>query len=93
MTEAKPRKRPTRYGGNDATVFAVEGVPTYYFRLGDVDGTDFSYGEIWHTENDILNRENPRYQQHTAMVTAIVALGIANLDHQLPRQGMFTTDD
>lgn len=93
VTEAKPRKRPTRYGGNDATVFAVEGVPTYYFRLADVDGTDFSYGEIWHTENDILNRENPRYQQHTAMVTAIVALGIANLDHQLPRRGMFTNDD
>lgn len=60
-------------------------------RLADVDGTNFSYGEIWHTENDILNRENPRYQQHAAMVTAIVAYGIANLDHQLSREGMFTS--
>lgn len=90
VTEAQPRKRPTKFGGTDATVFAVEGVPTYEFRLSDVDGTNFSYGEIWHTENDILNRENPRYQQHTAIVTAIVALGIANLDHQLSRDGMFT---
>ncbi len=90
VTEAAPRPRPTKYGGNDGTVFAVEGVPTYYFRLSDVDGTNFNYGEIWHTENDILNRENPRYQQHTAIVTAIVALGIANLDHQLSREGMFT---
>lgn len=91
VTVAEPRKRPTKFGSNDATVFAVEGVPTYYFRLADVDGTNFSYGEIWHTENDILNRENPRYQQHAAMVTAIVAYGIANLDHQLSREGMFTS--
>ena len=93
VTLAEPRKRPTKFGSNDATVFAVEGVPTYYFRLSDVDGTNFNYGEIWHTENDILNRENPRYQQHTAMVTAIVALGIANLDHQLSREGMFIEEE
>lgn len=89
VTEAQPRQRPTKFGGTDATVFAVEGVPTYGFRLNDVDGTNFSYGEIWHTENDILNKEVPDYQKHTAMVTAIVALGIANLDHQLSRDGMF----
>ena len=93
VTVAEPRKRPTQFGGTDATVFAVEGVPTYGFRLSDVDGTNFNYGEIWHTENDILNRENPRYQQHTAIVTAIVALGIANLDHQLSRKGMFTDSE
>ena len=90
VTEAKPRPKPTEFGGTDATVFAVEGVPTYGFQLSDVDGTNFNYGEIWHTENDILNRENPRYQQHTAIVTAIVALGIANLDHQLSREGMYS---
>ncbi len=93
VTEAQPRKRPTSFGGTDATVFAVEGVPTYGFRLSDVDGTNFSYGEIWHTENDILNRENPRYQQHAAIVTAIVALGVANLPHQLSREGMYLPED
>lgn len=90
VTVATPWPKPTKFGGTDATVFAVEGVPTYGFRLGDVDGTNFNYGEIWHTENDILNRENPRYQQHTAIVTAIVALGVANLDHQLSREGMYS---
>ena len=89
VTEAKPRPKIKKAGSTDATVFAMEDVPTYYFRLEDVDGTDFNYGEIWHTENDILNRENPRYQQHTAIVTAIVALGVANLDHQLSRKGMY----
>lgn len=92
VTEATPRPKPTKFGGTDATVFAVEGVPTIGFRLDDVDGTNFNYGEIWHTENDILNRENPRYQQHAAMVTAIVALGVANLDHQLSREGLFSEE-
>lgn len=90
VTIAQPRKKPTSFGGNDATVFATYGVPTYYFQLNDVDGTNFNYGEIWHTENDILNKEVPDYQKHTSIVTAIVALGIANLDHQLSRDGMFT---
>lgn len=92
VRKAEPRKRPTKFGGNDATVFAVEGVPTYGFQLEDVDGTDFRYGEIWHTENDILNREVPQYQEHASTVIAVVALGIANLPHQLSRQGMFTDD-
>lgn len=86
---AQPREKPVKFGGNDATVFATYGVPTYYFQLKDLDGTNFSYGEIWHTENDILNKEVPDYQKHTSVVTAIVALGVANLDHQLSREGMF----
>lgn len=92
VTEAAPRPRPTAIGGHDGSVFAVQGVPIYNFALDDVDGTNFSYGEIWHTENDILNRENPRYQQHTAMAIAITAYGLANLDHLLSREGMFTPD-
>lgn len=93
VRKASPRKRPTKYGGNDATVFAVEGVPTCGFNLKDVEGVDFRYGEIWHTENDILNKQVPQYLQHTSIVTAIVALGVANLDHQLSRKGMFVKDE
>jgi len=29
------------------------------------------------------------HQEHTAVVTAIVALGVANLDKQLSREGMY----
>lgn len=86
---AEPRIKPTTTGGTDATVFDMEGVPTYGFFERDFKGYGFEYGEIWHTENDILNKEIPEYQEHTAVVTAIVALGVANLDHQLSREGMY----
>ena len=52
----EPRKRPTEYGGTDASVFAVEGVPTIGFMTDDIKGYDLSYDEIWHTERDLYNR-------------------------------------
>ena len=92
VTVAQPRKRPTKFGGTDATVFAVEGVPTFGFREQDFKGYNFDYREIWHTERDYYNKLIPEYLEHTSVVTAIVALGVANLDHQLSREGMFTEE-
>ena len=89
VTVAKPRKRPTRLGGTDASVFAMKGVPTLGFREEDVKGYNFSYGEIWHTERDRFDHEIPEYQEQTAVVTAVVALGVANLDKQLSRDGLY----
>lgn len=86
---AEPRKRPTKMGGTDATVFAVKGVPTFGFTTDDIKGYNFSYGEIWHTERDLYTKNIPEYQEHTAIVTAVVALGVANLKKQLSRKGMF----
>lgn len=86
---AEPTVKPTQTGGTDASVFAVEGVPTYGFMTRDFKGYDFDYGEIWHTERDTYNKEIPEYQEYTATATALAALGIANLDHQLSREGMF----
>lgn len=85
----EPRKRPTQFGGTDASVFAVQGVPTLGFIEDDIKGYDFSYSEIWHTERDLYNKNIPEYQEHAATVTAIVALGIANLDKQLSREGVY----
>ena len=90
VTVAQPRPRPTRFGGTDATVFAVKGVPTFGFRTEDFKGYNFNYNEIWHTERDLFNKNIPEYQEHTAVVTAIVALGVANLDHLLSREGMYS---
>lgn len=90
VTVAEPRPRPTTTGGTDASVFAIEGVPTHAFITRDFKGYDFSYGEIWHTERDVYNKEIPEYQEHTAVVTAVTVLGIANLDNLLSREGMFT---
>jgi hypothetical protein len=62
----------------------VEGVPTLTFGTEDTKGYNFSYGEIWHTERDLYNKSIPEYQEHTSVVTAIVVLGVANLNHMLP---------
>jgi len=91
-TVEQPRRRPTQTGGTDASVFAVEGVPTIGFTTQDFKGYDFNYGEIWHTERDLYTKNIPEYQEHTATVTAIIALGVANLEKQLPREDLYLKD-
>lgn len=86
---AEPRVKPTKPGGTDASIFAMEGVPTIGFRTEDIKGYNFSYDEIWHTERDLYTKNVPEYQEHTATATAIIALGIANLDKQLSREGLY----
>ncbi len=89
MTKATPRRIPTRGGGSDHAYFGMNGVPTMGFGTGDPKGYDFDYGEIWHTERDTYNMSIPEYQEHSAVVTAVVVYGIAMLDHLLSREGMF----
>lgn len=83
------RKKPERAWGTDSGPFAVEGVPTITFSTGDPKGYNFSYREIWHTERDLYNKSIPEYQEHTSIATAIVVLGVANLDHLLSRDGYY----
>ncbi len=82
-------RKPAGLAGSDYSAFAMRGVPTLDFTCEDVYGLNFTYGEIWHTERDILNKQNADYMQRTALVTAIELLGIANLDHQLSRENFF----
>ena len=84
-----PRPRPTTAGGSDHAHFALNGVPTLAFDAPDAKGFDFSYQEIWHTENDLYTKSIPEYQEHTSIVTAVVVYGLANLDHLLSRKGLY----
>lgn len=90
---ASPRPAPYTIGGTDASVFDINGVPSTPFTEEDVKGYNFDYDEIWHTERDRYDHEIPEYQEHAAIVTAIVALGVANLDHLLSREGMYTVEN
>jgi carboxypeptidase Q len=83
------REKPKKAGGTDSGSFAVLGIPTMTFSTEDPKGYNFNYGEIWHTERDLYNMSIPEYQEHTAIVTAVVVYGIANLDHLLSREGYF----
>ncbi len=84
-----PRPRPVTAGGSDHAWFAINGVPTISFDIPDVKGYDFNYGEIWHTENDLYNKSIREYQEHTAIVTAVVVYGMANLNHLMSREGLY----
>ena len=88
--EGDPQPRPTRAGGSDHAYFAKNGVPTLSFRESDPKGYNFEYGEIWHTERDIYNKLIPEYLEHSAVVEAVVLYGLANLDHLLSREGLYS---
>ena len=59
------------------------------FRERDVFGYDFIYRDIWHTEDDLYDKLVPAYMEHSAVVQAVAAYGLANLDHLLSREGLF----
>ena len=92
MKIREPQERPTRPWGTDSGPFAVVGVPTIGFQNADPNGYDFNYREIWHTERDLYNMSIAEYQEHAAIATAILAYGIADLDHLLDREGYYLED-
>ncbi|NMB36614.1 MAG: Zn-dependent exopeptidase M28 [Bacteroidales bacterium] len=87
--QGEPRRRPTTPGGSDHAYFAMNGVPTISFSETDHKGYNFSYGEIWHTENDLYQKVFPDYMEHSSVVAAVIVYGIANLDHLLSREGLY----
>jgi len=89
VLEREPRPLPERAGGTDSGPYAVKGIPTMGIEGGYPRGDNFSYGEIWHTERDLYNKMIPDYQKHSAVVTAVIAYGVANLDHLLSRDGYY----
>ena len=92
LKKRESRPKPKVAGGTDSGPFAVEGVPTMTFGTEDTKGYNFIYGEIWHTERDLYNKSIPEYQEHTSIVTAIVVLGIANLDHLLAKDVYYSAE-
>jgi len=66
------------------------GVPTLNFATT----RDYTYTYAWHTLNDLYSELVPytEHQQHSALATALVAYGVANLDRPLPRDGIYLAD-
>ena len=85
-----PSVKPVTPGGTDASSFAMVGIPTFRFNTE----TDYSYGRAWHTLYDTYSELVPytEHQEHSALVTAVVAYGIANLDEPLTRDGVYLPD-
>jgi len=85
-----PRAHATSPGGSDHTPFEMEGVPTLRFQTE----TDYQYRHAWHTLHDLYSELGPyvEHQKHSALVTAVVAYGAANLERPLPREGVYLAD-
>lgn len=68
-------------GGSDHVPFISAGVPGFFWNQ---KGTAV-YRHTHHTQFDTYDAAIPAYQKHSAVVAAIGAVGIANLDHLLSR--------
>ncbi len=90
LERAVPRAHATSPGGSDHTSFEMEGVPTLRFMTQ----TDYRYQHAWHTLDDLYSELVPYtdHQRHSALVTAVVAYGAANLDRPLTRDGVYLAD-
>lgn len=71
-------------GDSDHASFLSKGVPGFFWeQAGDTD-----YDFVHHTQNDTFETARQDYQRHSAIVVAVGALGIANLDHLLSRENL-----
>jgi carboxypeptidase Q len=85
-----PRAHATSPGGTDSTSFEVLAIPTLSVR----NQSDYVYNHAWHTLADTYGELVPytEHQQHSALVTAVLAYGAANLDKTLPREGVYLSE-
>ena len=73
-----------RGGGSDHASFLAAGVPGFFWgQAGDA-----SYPRTHHTQYDTFDAAIPAYQEHSSIVVAVSALGIADLDEKLDREAM-----
>jgi carboxypeptidase Q len=71
-----------RPGGSDHSTFISAGVPGFFWEQdGEAD-----YEKVHHTQHDVLAEAREDYQKHSAMVVAIAAWNLANLDALLERK-------
>ena len=100
LQKSLPRAHATSPGGTDSSSFEMMSVPTLNFATTTArpgpDGKDvtYQYNYAWHTLNDIYSELVPytEHQQESALVTAVVAYGVAMLDKPLTRDGVYLAD-
>lgn len=71
-------------GGSDHVSFIQKGVPGFFW---DQKGRA-TYRNTHHTQYDTYDVVVPEYQEHSSIVIALGAFGIAQLDELLPRDGV-----
>ena len=82
------RYRKAGRGGTDSFSFLLEGIPAPGLRS---QGPQV-YGKTWHTPADTYDEIIPDALEDASIKIALLAYGIANLDHMLTREGAFLPD-
>ena len=78
------RERGMTAGGSDHVSFFNKGVPAFFWsQRGPLD---FRHG--LHTQFDTFDQASEKYTKHNALVVALAAIGTANLDGMLSREGL-----
>lgn len=75
-------------GGTDSHSFVMAGVPAPWLRTQG----PHQYGTTWHTMLDTYDQTIPDAQEYSALIYALIAYQIANLDNLVPREGAFLPD-
>jgi len=90
VEKVMPRAHATSPGGTDSSSFEMLSVPTLTFATQ----TDYVYSYAWHTTNDLYSELVPyaEQQKESAVVHAVMAYGVANLDKPLTRAGVYLAD-
>lgn len=88
LTERAIALRKGGRGSTDTFSFLQKEVPAFGFSTKG----EHVYNRTWHTTLDTYNEVIPSYQEYSAMVTSVIAYGVANLDHLLSREGNFMKD-
>ncbi len=70
-------------GSSDHDSFIEKGVPGFLWRQSG--RADYSVG---HTQRDTYDKAIAEYQEHSAIVVALTAYGVAHLDHLISRAEM-----
>jgi hypothetical protein len=74
----------TPFVGSDNDSFVRAGVPGLFWR--QVGRSDYEHHH--HTQHDTVDAAIPEYQEHSALVAALTAYGVANLPELLDRTNM-----
>jgi carboxypeptidase Q len=71
-------------GGSDHVSFFRKGVPAFMWSQRG----PLNFRHALHTQFDTFDQADPRYTAHSTVVVALAAIGTANLDEMLSREGL-----
>jgi Zn-dependent M28 family amino/carboxypeptidase len=74
--------------GSDHDSFLARGVPGFFWHQSRTPQKGQTYNHEHHTQHDVFSAAIPEFQKHSALVVAVAAWQLANLETLLPRENL-----